>query len=201
MTESQTSKSPSPRSLRTLLRIILRLDDTPHSIALGTAIGMFVGMTPTVGVQMIIVLCVAFLTRPFFHFNRVAAVLTVYVTNPVTLVPVYWFNYCVGTLFVEETVTYERFASILEYKGFDEWSTTVSHLVSDVGMPLLTGSLIVALVSSFTTYPAMIWLISRVSRMSDDPVTENNSDLSIPDPAADGDSPSSEVRRVAAGQR
>jgi uncharacterized protein len=162
MPESQASKSQQPRSLRALLRAILMLDDTPHSIALGTAIGMFVGMTPTVGVQMLIVLCIAFLTRPFFHFNRVAAVLTVYVTNPLTIVPVYWFNYCVGTLFVQETVTYERFSSILEYRGFSEWTNTVSHLLSDVGLPLLTGSLIVAVICSLGTYPAMIWLTQRV---------------------------------------
>ena len=162
MPESHASQTRQPRSLRTLLRTILMLDDTPHSIALGTAIGMFVGMTPTVGVQMVIVLCIAFLTRPFFRFNRVAAVLTVYVTNPLTIVPVYWFNYCVGTLFIEQTVTYERFSSILEYHSFKEWTATVSHLLSDVGMPLLTGSLIVALICSLATYPAMIWLIQRV---------------------------------------
>jgi hypothetical protein len=68
---------PKPRRTpRTLLRSILMLDDTPHSVALGTAIGMFVGMTPTVGIQMIIVLIVAFLTRPFLKFNKIAAVLT-----------------------------------------------------------------------------------------------------------------------------
>ena len=162
MSDHRDKSTQPPRSFRNLLRTILMLDDTPHSIALGTAIGMFVGMTPTVGVQMLIVLGIAFLTRPFFHFNRVAGVLTVYVTNPLTIVPVYWFNYCVGTLFVEQRVSYEHFAAILQYEGFEQWWVTVSRLLSEVGLPLLTGSLIVAVICSLATYPAMIWLISRV---------------------------------------
>ncbi|HIC22647.1 MAG TPA: DUF2062 domain-containing protein, partial [Planctomycetes bacterium] len=34
-------------------RRILQLEGSSHSIALGTAIGLFVAMTPTVGLQMI----------------------------------------------------------------------------------------------------------------------------------------------------
>ena len=51
-----------------LAQRVLTLDDTPHSIALGTAIGMFVGLTPTVGIQMVVVLAVAGITQRMFHF-------------------------------------------------------------------------------------------------------------------------------------
>ena len=70
-------------SPRTLLRGILMLEDTPHSIALGTSIGMAIGLTPTVGIQMILVMCTAWLTHKLFHFNRVAALITVYISNPI----------------------------------------------------------------------------------------------------------------------
>lgn len=159
--EEEAEGKPS-RSPRALLRTILMLDDTPHSIALGTAIGMFFGMTPTVGIQMILVLSFAFVVRPFFKFNKMAGVLTVYVTNPLTVVPIYWACYKIGTYFVAGHVTYEKFAGILEYKGYEEWSRTVRSLVFDVGAPLLVGSLLVATVSALLTYPAMIWLIRQV---------------------------------------
>ena len=161
--EDQGQAKP-PRSPRALLRTILMLDDTPHSIALGTAIGMFFGMTPTVGIQMILVLTFAFLMRPFFKFNKVAGVLTVYVTNPLTVVPIYWACYKIGTYFVAGHVTYEKFSGILEYKGYEEWSRTVRSLVFDVGAPLLVGCLLVATVSALLTYPTMIWLIRQVRR-------------------------------------
>lgn len=165
-------KIPKPRKTpRALLRSILMLDDTPHSVALGTAIGMFVGLTPTVGVQMIIVLTIAFLVRPLFRFNRVAAVLTVYITNPLTIIPIYWFNYQVGTWFVHSDVTYEDFVAIVEFDSHHKWSERALSLVADLGAPLLIGSLVVATISSLLTYPAMRWLI-RQCHDDEGPVTD-----------------------------
>jgi uncharacterized protein len=155
-------KIPKPRKTpRALLRSILMLDDTPHAVALGTAIGMFVGMTPTVGMQMIIVLTIAFMMRPFFRFNKVAAVLTVYITNPLTIIPVYWFNYQVGTWFVHSEVTYEKFVAIVEFDSHHDWSERALSLVAELGAPLLIGCLVVATISSLLTYPAMRWLLRR----------------------------------------
>ena len=101
-----TSQHLSWYSPRYLLRAILMLDGSPHSIALGTAIGMFIALTPTVGIQMLIVIGFAFLVRPLFRFNKMAALMTVYISNPLTVVPLYWFNYKVGTIFLEGTVSH-----------------------------------------------------------------------------------------------
>jgi uncharacterized protein len=162
-------------SFRSLLRKILLLDDTAHSIALGTAIGMFIGMTPTVGIQMILVLCLAFATRPLFHFNKVAALLTVYISNPFTVLPIYWFNYSIGTYFVEATVTYEDFARTLEYEGFAQWWDTVVGLFVRVGWPLILGSLLVGTVTSVPTYPLILWLVRKVRKEA--PPVESLSDV------------------------
>ena len=147
---------------RTLLRRILTLDDTPHSIAMGVTVGMFIGMTPTVGIQMLLVVIVAALTSPFFRFNRLAALLTVYVTNPITTVPVYYFNYKVGTLFVEGNLTRQDFERILEPRGLSElWDGFVALFV-EIGTPLVVGSLIVATVCSAVSYPAIRWALHVV---------------------------------------
>lgn len=149
-------------SPRTLLRTILMLDDTPHSIALGTTIGVFIGITPTVGVQMILVMLLAVLVSPLFQFNRVAALLTVYISNPLTFVPLYWFNYEVGTLFVAGELTRDELRGILNYSNFSQWWETVVLLIVEVGGPLIIGSLVVASVCAVLTYPAMLWLLRRV---------------------------------------
>lgn len=166
-------------SPRNLLRKILMLDDTAHSIALGTAIGMFIGMTPTVGIQMILVLCLAVLTRPLFHFNKVAALLTVYISNPFTVLPIYWFNYSIGTYFVDATVTYDDFARTLEYEGFSQWWDTVVGLFVRVGAPLFLGSLVVATLTSLPTYPLILWLVRKVREEAD-----NDSGLSSGSPGS-----------------
>ena len=149
---------------REILRYILGLDDTHHSIALGTTIGMFIGMTPTVGIQMIIVMIVAFLTKPFFHFNRVAALITVYISNPLTMVPIYYLDYKVGTLFFESDYTLEHFERILHYESFAGWWETIVDLFVGVGMPLIVGSFVVATVCSLATYPSMRFLLKRFHR-------------------------------------
>lgn len=149
---------------RTLLRHILGLDDTHHSIAMGTTVGMFIGMTPTVGIQMIIVVIVAFLTKPFFRFNRVAALITVYISNPITMVPIYYMNYKVGTLFYPGEQTAEDFERILQYDSFAGWWETIVNLFVDIGLPLIVGSLIVATVCAVATYPTMRWLLKRFHR-------------------------------------
>lgn len=169
---ASSDQIPKPRMTpRVLLRSILMLDDTPHSIALGTAIGMFVGMTPTVGIQMLIVLSVGFLVRPFFSFNRIAAVLTVYVTNPFTIIPIYWFNYQVGTLFVPSNVTYEDFVAVVQFDRRGDWFGRAMSLISELGSPLLIGCLVVATVCSLLTYPSMRWLIRRCGIRCSDAVT------------------------------
>lgn len=150
-------------SPRALLRAILMLDDTPHSIALGAAIGMFIGLTPTVGIQMLLVMLVAFLTARLFYFNRVAALLTVYISNPLTMVPLYWFNYKLGLLLVlSDEVSRDAFGGMLKYEGAREWWDTVLALVLDIGWPLLVGSAIVATIGGLLTYPLMRVLLQSI---------------------------------------
>lgn len=165
-----------------LLRNILGINDSAHSIALGTAIGMAIGMSPTVGIQMIIVMLVALIAKPFFHFNRMAGVLTVYVSNPVTMVPIYYFLYWVGTFFVEGSVTREDFEKILHYDGFDGWWNAITGLFVDIGTPLLIGTAIVAPLSGLVTYPVMRLLLKWFRPESGE--EENNAEPKIDKPAA-----------------
>ncbi len=145
---------------RALLRAILSLNDSPHAIAKGTAIGMFLGLTPTVGIQMLLVMLVSL----FMRFNRKAALITVYISNPFTTIPIYWVNYKVGTLFFEETVTREQFAELLTYHGFSEWLDAIQAVFIKVGMPLLFGSLVVATIGGIITYPLILWLLRMTGK-------------------------------------
>lgn len=141
------------------------LDDTAHSIALGTAIGMFIALTPTVGIQMLIVICFAFVTRPLFRFNQIASLITVYISNPLTMIPIYWFDYKVGTYYVGGSMNQKEFAKIFEFEGFSGWWETVKQLILEVGSPLIIGSLIVATFCSLVTYPIMLRLVMHFQKM------------------------------------
>ena len=67
-----------------LVARLLTINDTPHAIALGSAIGLFLAMTPTVGVQVILAVAICTVVRA----NRIAAVVLVFVSNPLTMLPI-----------------------------------------------------------------------------------------------------------------
>jgi len=59
-------------------------------VARGVAVGLFVGLTPTVGVQTLLMLIGCLLLRGYFP----AAFLVSWISNPFTMLPLYWlFNW------------------------------------------------------------------------------------------------------------
>ena len=70
----------------------LRIRGNPNEIAWGLAAGIMVGMTPLIGLHTIIVLFIAAL----FKWNKISAVLGVYITNPFTAPVVYTLTYYIG---------------------------------------------------------------------------------------------------------
>ena len=115
-------------SVRRLVERVLTINDTPESIALGVALGMFVAMTPTVGIQMMIIVVLGTVVRA----NRIAGLLMVYISNPITLVPIYLANYYVGALLLGMEFRRDEFES-----GFGEFYQTVQTVGITEAIPAL----------------------------------------------------------------
>ncbi len=73
------------RSTLYYLKRILRLSGTPHAIALGAAVGIFISMTPLLGFHLLITFAVAWLIGA----NAIAGVLATSIGNPLTF-PIIW---------------------------------------------------------------------------------------------------------------
>jgi len=71
---------------------VLHANDSPHRIAMGMALGLFVAWTPAYGLHILIVLPLAFL----FRANKFLALTCIWVTNPFTLAFIYYPNYLLG---------------------------------------------------------------------------------------------------------
>ncbi len=84
------------RLRRPVVERILHLNDTPHRIAFGVFLGFVIGWTPTMGAQIILYLLAATLLRA----NRASGILPVMLTNPITALPIYVFNWKVGRWFL-----------------------------------------------------------------------------------------------------
>ncbi len=71
---------------------LIRLQSTPHALARGLAIGCFAGMFPFFGLQTAIALVLAIPLKG----NKLLAAAATWISNPLTYVPLYWFNYQLG---------------------------------------------------------------------------------------------------------
>lgn len=166
---SGSSKGPPAKKrviipLRPLFRWIIRLRRSPRAIAGGFALGTFVAFTPTIGIQLIIVIFLATL----FDLNRPAAALAVFISNPATMVPLYTFNYYVGTLFWSGPPVREVYGKLsniagqlikLESLNIIAQFETLRQLSMEVFIPLTIGSFIVGIVAAAAVFFGAIALI------------------------------------------
>lgn len=117
----------------------LRIRGAPEEIAEGMALGFCIGMTPTFGFQMLLAVFFAAL----FKKNKIAALLGVWVTNPVTAPFIYALEYEFGrwVLGWDRVRLPERLD--LSVLGGLSW---------EVLAPLCLGGLIVGVVVGFIAY-------------------------------------------------
>ncbi|MFH1238158.1 MAG: DUF2062 domain-containing protein [archaeon] len=75
------------------LREVIELKTSPHSIAMGFALGTFVTITPTFGLGLFICLGLLFI---FKKVSKISMFISFLVWNPITLALMYPLNYSVG---------------------------------------------------------------------------------------------------------
>lgn len=150
------------RMRQLVIRHVLRPDDTPHRIALGVALGFLVGVTPTIGIQMLIYVALATLLGA----NKVSGILPVWISNPLTAVPLYYGNWWLGRwLLTGETsasaTTRAEIAGATEVpEGQSIWNQlfepefwwSLIERLSELGIELWVGSLVVGVVTGFAGY-------------------------------------------------
>lgn len=79
-------------ALRDKLRQVISASDAPKKIAVSFAVGVFIGMSPVLGLHTVLGLFLAWLLR----LNKFVTIIGVYITNPWTIVPIYTFSTWAG---------------------------------------------------------------------------------------------------------
>lgn len=131
-----------------LLRLF-RLQATPDEIAKGFALGIFIGMTPTFGFQMAIAIFLAILLKE----NKLAAIIGVWVTNPLTAPFIYALEYETGRILLG--------MSRAKLPGEFAFSA-LGSLGWEVLLPLCLGSLIYGILCAGVSYALVLRLIPSV---------------------------------------
>ena len=167
METDQTKKSRRNLFIRSrpVLRWIIKLRSSPRAIAGGLGLGTFIAFTPTIGVQLILAVIVA----TFFNLNRPAAMIPVWITNPITVAPIYTFNYWLGSrlwdgpplsevtgLFLDIGKTMAR----LEFWDIQKQILAVLQMGREVLIPLFLGSLIIGAVTGAIVYGFSLNILS-----------------------------------------
>ena len=129
---------------------LLRLRGTPQTMARGWASGVFAGFFPLFGVQTIIGVLLASLMRG----NKLVAVAGTWVSNPLTYIPIYVFNFQVGKLLLggEDLATND-----INWKSFSE----LLELGFSFIFTLFTGCFVVGFIAGLVTYFLSLWLTVR----------------------------------------
>jgi hypothetical protein len=131
----------------------LRLQDDPRKLAWGMALGIFVGVTPTVPFHTVTVLTLA----PLLRISPVTAFLGIQVCNPLTIPPLYLASYKLGQfllypgapLQLPDTYTFANTLDLL-WRG---------------GLALQAGGVIIALPPAVAAYFLTLWIIKRYRRL------------------------------------
>ena len=128
-----------------------------NSVARAFAIGIFCALLP-IPFQMILAAVLAVL----WTANLPLSVILVWITNPLTMPPIFLTTYHIGLWVLGREAVHIEF----------EWSWNILSMLlsslSDIGLPLLVGSLVAGLLCAFVSYFAIQfywrWYVVRIWR-------------------------------------
>jgi uncharacterized protein (DUF2062 family) len=126
-----------------------RLQGDPQKLALGAALGVFIGVTPTIPFHTVLVLSLA----PLLRISVVAAYMGIWISNPVTWVPQYILAYEVGRhllfrgepLLIPDRADLSAFLDLL-WRG---------------GLALQVGGVIISIPPAIIAYFVTLWAVKR----------------------------------------
>ncbi|MGC1309587.1 MAG: DUF2062 domain-containing protein [Phormidesmis sp.] len=142
------------RLLRYFYIRFLRMRGSPRAIARGVAAGVFAGSFPLLGFQSIIGIAIASVVRG----NKLMAIACTWVSNPLTYLPIFLFNFHVGRWLLRLPMT-TMLTTLPE--GTDE----LMALGMDVVSSLMLGSLVVGVVAGIVSYYLGLAIAQRLRKV------------------------------------
>ncbi len=131
---------------------LVRLQSSPEEIARGLAAGVFAGCFPIFGFQTLAALLLAVPLRG----NKLVAAAGTWVSNPLTYVPVYAFNYRVGEWLLGSRTAF----ATAELVAAQNWM----QLGLEVAGTLFVGCAFVGFWGALASYFLGLWLVRRIRR-------------------------------------
>ena len=139
-----------------LVQKIKKLHGDPHYVALGMAIGVFMAITPTIPFHTVLAIALAV----FLKASKPAAIIGVWVSNPFTVVFLYFACYKSGHLFFEDSLNaLESIKALIEhFESNIEFSHKINYFIEFIQTKIKTfmimnfGGILLGLPSGLAAY-------------------------------------------------
>ena len=149
---------------RDKFRSIFQIKEPPHRIALSFALGVFMGMSPLLGLHYIGGVLLAML----FRLNKLVAIIGISVNNPWTIVPISTFCVWIGAklLGIKQVLPEVDWGSIslssivMQFTSLENLTNLIKEL-----WPLLAaffaGSFLICTIAAIVSYFIMLELVNK----------------------------------------
>ena len=124
------------KRIRKLIFWLWNQEGSPSQRALGLSLGIFSGCFPFFGLQTLMGVFLAKILKG----NSILAALGTWISNPLTYVPLYYFNYRVGSLLINNDKDIVDFSHITTNKLWSQgWSLSSRLVMGSISVGLVTG--------------------------------------------------------------
>ena len=130
---------------------VMKTKRSPHSIAMGFAIGTLINVLPTPGFNVLITIIIMLIFKKLNKYSLLAAIVF---WNPLTMSIIYFLSYGIGDLIFGHT-------PIINYN--------ISHIqqIYEVSRRYLVGNIIVATIFTLTSYFLVKFVVIEYRKIKD----------------------------------
>lgn len=141
----------------------MRQKGDPQSLALGTAIGVFIGITPTMPLHTILIILITLATRTSIITAMLGSFL---VCNPITYVPQYYLSTIIGNALTPYDLTWTRIKEVLDillqHPGLQQSMEVLAGLGYEAVIVLVVGGTVLALPFTIASYFLSLRLFVKI---------------------------------------
>ncbi len=142
----------------------LRLQGSPSSLAIGSALGASIAVTPTLPLHTICIISVTLL----FRVNTLAALMAgTIISNPLTFAAQYYLSWKIGSILLPGRLDWDQLYEVVllvRQSSILEGVTIMTHLGFDAMLVLQTGGLVLAIPLGIITYLVTIRFFIRLQQ-------------------------------------
>ncbi|WP_336276293.1 DUF2062 domain-containing protein [Bartonella sp. CB178] len=158
-------RSSLSRSFRYMYKRILRISSTPHKVALGFSIGIFLACSPFFGVHMILAVFFSWMLRG----NFAAAIFGTVFSNPLTFLFIVTVDYKIGYLCLSffsdvSEISLSQVRALFYGLTFSNVSILFRDAWNSIMMPMILGGTILGFILGSFSYVGVYRAITRFQK-------------------------------------